>query len=150
MTTIDPVRSDVPAPGDRFAAARWMLDRHPVLLRLLSRVPGFVDPDGDPDVDLLAETVLEYEQYVAAWKVYEQRFPAPRDEERFDTWQRSGPQTTPLVSAIGAMSAPERARMRMLATFSAERVPISVLDFQSLDEEGRALLTDWTVAVRAA
>ena len=141
-----------PAPpeGDRFAAARWLLDRHAVLRTLLDRVPGFIDRDGDPDVDLLAETISEYEQYVTAWQVYERRSPPPRDEERFERWEAAGPHTSALVACISGMSPSERARMRMMATFSIERVPISVADFASLDSSGHALLTDWTVAVRAS
>jgi hypothetical protein len=150
VTTVDLATAPEPPEGDRYTAARWMVDRNPSLSRLLGRVPNFIDRDGDPDVDLLAETINEYEQYVASWTVYEQRFPAPADDDRFETWREAGPQPTALVGAISVMSPTERARLRMLATFSRSRVPTSVLDFGSLDDSGRALLTDWTIAVRAS
>ena len=141
-----------PAPpeGDRFAAARWLLDRHAMLRTLLNRVPGFIDRDGDPDVDLMAATISEYEQYVAAWTVYERRCPPPSDKLRFEQWRTAGPTTGALVSCISCLSASERAHIRVLATFATERVPISVADFASVSGDGRALLTDWTLAVRAS
>lgn len=138
------------APDDRYAAAAWLVARHAALRRLLGRVPCLLDEDGDPDVDLLAETIGEYEQYVVAWEVYEHRSPAPRDEARFEVWQQAGPRASALVACISCMSTSERARLRMLATFSSERVLISVADFASLDASGRALLADWAAAVCAA
>lgn len=139
-----------PPPGDRLGAARWLVERHPALQRLLQRVPGLIDTDGDPDVDLLAATFTEYEQYVAAWNVYEYRNPAPRDELRFEQWRAAGPRTGALVACISCMSETERARLRMVATFAVDRVAISVADLATVDASGRALLTDWTLAVRTS
>ena len=149
MNNVHPDRDDQ-APDDRVRAARWLVSRHPQLQRLLARVPGFLDDDGDPDVDLLANTVCDYEQHLVAWTVYVNRHPVPQDDERFETWREAGPKSTEFVDAVSDMSPSERSRLRMLATFSTERVPVSVADFASLDASGRALLTDWTVAVRCA
>lgn len=149
MTATDSRDADrPPVSGDRYAAARWLLDRHPVLARLLGRLPELIDAHGDPDVDLLAGGITEYEQYVAAWSAYERRHPAPRDDLQVNRWQQAGPHPSPLVKMISCLSPSERARLRMLATFSAERVPLSVTDFSSLDSESRCMLNDWTAVVR--
>jgi hypothetical protein len=138
-----------------YRSALWLLGRHPQLTLLVARVPGVTGPDleGDAwpwlDLDALADAICAYDAHSAAWADYERRRPAPRDEDAYDRWQAAGPSTTPAASAVGVMSGSERTRLRLLATFSAVRVPLRASDVTSFDAAGQTLLADWCEAVQA-
>lgn len=115
-----------------YGSARWLLGRHKHLARVLDRVPGGIDEDGDPDLDLLAAALTARD--IAA----DGRGPVVLTAEMRDA-----------VQAIGVMSHSERTRLRILASFSVLRVPVSALDFRGLDDEGWSLFRDWAIAVEA-
>ena len=142
-----------PPAGNRYAAAAWLLGRHPQLAAVVARVPGVVDvaPDG-PDIDLtaLADALLGLEADGAAWAAYEQDHPAPDDHRDYDHWLEAGPPARPTTRAIGPMSRGEVSRLRLLAVLSGERVPFGVWDTVGVDDDGRrTLLTDWCRALLA-
>jgi len=144
------------APANHpYRSALWLLGRHPQLAVLVARVPAVTGPENEGDawswldLDALAEAICEYERHSAAWVEYERRRPAPRDEGSYDRWEAAGPSTTPAASALGLMSGSERARLRLLATFSTVRVPLRASDATSFDAAGQMVLADWCEAVQA-
>lgn len=143
-----------PPAGNRYAAAAWLLGRHPHLATLVARVPGVVQvrPDG-PDIDLeaLADALLGLEADAAAWAAYEAYHPPPDDDQGdYDDWLDAGPTSRPTTRAIGPMSRTEVARLRLLAVLAEERVPFGVWDTVGIDDDGRRpLLTDWCRALLA-
>jgi hypothetical protein len=143
-----------PPVGDQYAAATWLLGRHPQLAALAARVPGVVSvgSDGLPEIELdaLADALIALETDRAAWAEYEAAHPAPRDDDDFDAWEAAGPKPHPGARSIGVMSRTEAARLRLLAVFSWQRVPFGLRDAQGLDPAGEALLVDWCRALIAA
>ena len=141
-----------PPRGNRYLSATWLLGRHQHLADLAARVPGVVclDPDGlYLDLDALAEAINGHHANGRAWADYEHRHPAPHDDRDYDRWVAAGPQPEPAVKAFGVMSSGEKARLRLLAVFSADRIPLSVADLDPLDHAGVRLLADWHQAVQA-
>jgi hypothetical protein len=141
-----------PPRGHRYGAAVWLLGRHEQLADLAARIPGVITVDDDgPDVDLdaLADAVCGYDTHTAACDQYQRRHDPPAGDHAYARWQAAGPQATPAVQAVAAMSGSEQARLRLLATFAAVRVGLQVGDFGSFDGEGSRLLADWCQAVQA-
>lgn len=141
-----------PPVDHSYASALWLLGRHVQLADLAARVPGVVQVDEDGpwlELDALGDAVLAHDADVAAWRDYERRRPAPDGEAAYERWQAAGPVGMPAAEAIGVMSGSERTRLRLLATFSTQRIPLRVGDFRSFDASGDALLGDWCAAVQA-
>jgi hypothetical protein len=145
--------SQLPPSGNPYASAEWLLGRHRQLASVAARVPGVVamDADGRPDIDLeaLADAVLGLDAYRTAWAAYEEVHPAPHEEDGFDDWEAAGPKLTPASRAIGVMSRTEAAKLRLLAVFSSQRVPVGIWDTQGLDDARRRMLADWCQALLA-
>ena len=142
-----------PPAGNRYAAAAWLLGRHPHLATVVARVPGVVQdgPEG-PDIDLeaLADALLGLDADMAAWAAYEASHPRPDDERDYDDWLDAGPTSRPTTRAIGPMSRTEVSRLRLLAVLAGERVPFGLWDTVGIDDDGRRpLLTDWCRALLA-
>jgi hypothetical protein len=55
-----------------------------------------------------------------------------------------------MARVLGVMSRTEVARLRLLAVFSSQRVPLGVWDTQGLDDAGQELLFDWCRALLTA
>jgi hypothetical protein len=131
-----------------------LLGRHRQLAVLASRVPGVitVSADGRPDIDLdaVADAVLGLDAYRTAWTAYQTAHPAPYDEDDFDDWEAAGPYLSRPSRAIAVMSRTEAAKLRLLAVFSSQRVPVGIWDTQGLDDARRQLLLDWCMALLAA
>ncbi|GAA1707612.1 hypothetical protein [Fodinicola feengrottensis] len=147
-----PNTTAIPTPpaGHPYAAALWLLGRHPMLARLVARVPDLVSRDGQGrlglDLDELALTLVTLDQHRSAWKRYERDHRAPSDDAAYDQWLAAGPSSTPQVDAISVMSSSELTRVRLLGTFSTVRVPFRVGDLSSFDAEGVTLFADWCTA----
>jgi hypothetical protein len=143
-----------PPVGNQDAAAAWLLGRHPQLSVLAGRVPGVVSVgvDGLPEIDLdaLADALGAVETDRAAWAEYEVTHPAPGDDDEYDAWAAAGPKPHPGARSIGVMSRTEGSRLRLLAVFSSQRVPLGIWDTQGLDDARRQLLSDWCRALLAA
>lgn len=144
-----------PPTGNRYAAAAWLLGRHPHLAMVADRVPGVpvdIGTDGQPEIDLdaLADALLGLDTDRAAWAAYEADHPAPTDDRRYDAWEAAGPPLRQTSRAIGPMSRTEASRLRLLAVFSSERVPFGIWDTVGLDDGGRRLLADWCRALLVA
>jgi hypothetical protein len=139
-----------PPVGHRYAAALWLLGRHPVLARLAARVPDLVSRDIqgrlELELDDLALTLLALDEHRSAWERYERDHRAPSSDPAYDEWLAAGPSGTPQVDAVSVMSRSELTRLRLLGTFSTIRVPFRVGDLSSLDAEGVSLFADWCTA----
>lgn len=132
-----------PVPTDHpHAAAMWLLDRHPDLLALTSRLPGAMDPSGLVDLDVIAAVVLEHDAESAAWSAYS----PPREDE--DDLPR--PARTPGAQALGRMTRTEQTQLRLLAVFTGTPIPIRAIDFTGLGMSGQAYLADWCAAIQAS
>jgi hypothetical protein len=149
--------ADCPPTGNGLAAVLWLVHHHPTLARLLVRVPTVVgvDPAGrEPgecvvvDLDALAVAVADHDAHTVAWTDYATRRPAPRGDDAYALWAMSGPHPTPGADAVGRMSGTERTRLRLLAAFApTTRTRLNAWDLTGLDDDGRALLTDWADAL---
>ena len=108
--------------------------------------------DGLPAIDLgaLADALVALDADRAAWAAYEEARPAPYGDDRYDAWEAAGPQRHPMARVLGVMSRTEVARLRLLAVFSSQRVPLGVWDTQGLDDAGQELLFDWCRALLTA
>ena len=136
----------------RYRSAVWLLGRHEQLAGLAARIPGVISADADgPDIDLdaLADAITGSDADGQAWADYERRSPAPDDDAGYHRWVAAGPQPGPGVAAFVVMSSGEQARLRLLAMFATDRVPVTVSDLACLDDDGTRLLTDWCRAVQA-
>jgi hypothetical protein len=141
-----------PPRRHRYAAATWLLGRHPQLARLAARIPGLIGADaGGPyhDLDVLTDAVNGHHANNQEWADYQYRCPPPSDDGTYDRWVDAGPQPSVAVKAFGVLSSGEKARLRLLAMFAGDRVPVTVCDLRSLDDGGLALLADWCQAVQA-
>ncbi|MCW2538274.1 MAG: hypothetical protein JWQ26_3973 [Modestobacter sp.] len=108
--------------------------------------------DGLPAIDLgaFADALVALDADRAAWAAYEEARPAPDGDDRYDAWEAAGPQRHPMARVLGVMSRTEVARLRLLAVFSSQRVPLGVWDTQGLDDAGQELLFDWCRALLTA
>lgn len=130
-------------------AASWLVNqpRNDTARRLVARLGALVTIPGSPvpvpDVDAIAEMVLEYDLFQQAWGEYADRHPAPRgdDDAAYDRWEAAGPKCPDGARVIGPMSSGEKRMVRMLAVLSSvRRVPFSISDIDGIDAEFRA---DW-------
>jgi hypothetical protein len=114
-----------------YASALWLLGRHPQLAELADRVPGLArrDPDGTWFLDL--------ERLAEAFRAH------------YQGWLTTSDAIEARMRELGRMSRTERTRLRLLAFFAAERVPISANDLNGLDADGQRLLADWCTAIQA-
>lgn len=147
---------NVNPPADHYyASALWLLGRHPRLVELVERVPDVITTDEDGpwfELDRLSEALAALDAYRDAWRDYRNRTWEPREDgPAYDKWEAAGPQLeNAAAAAIGPMSRTEVSRLRLLATFAADPVRFRVSDLGGFDEEGQALLRDWTRALLAA
>lgn len=147
MTWPDTSGQDQPPRDHLYASATWLLGRHPMLARLVQRVPGAVVTDEDAlslDLELLAEAFIGLADYHHAWQVYEKTQPAPDSDQQYDDWCEAGPAHSRATGALLPMSRGEITMLRMLATFAATRLPFSINDLWGFDG---AYLRDWCRAV---
>ena len=151
MTWPDTVGQDPPA-DHLYLSATWLLGRYPQLARLVERVPGVVEIGEDGvgvDVGVLAEAIAGQARSAAEWLEYRSTHQPPEEEgEAYIAWEAGGPPTSAGAEAVNAMSHPERTWLRLLATFAATGVTLTVADLQSLDAVGHEFLADWCSAVQ--
>jgi len=151
MTWPDTVGQDPPA-DHLYLSATWLLGRYPQLARLVERVPGVVEIGEDGvgvDVGVLAEAIAGQARAAAEWLEYRSKHQPPEEEgEAYIAWEAGGPPTSAGAEAVNAMSHPERTWLRLLATFAATGVTLTVADLQSLDAVGHEFLADWCSAVQ--
>jgi hypothetical protein len=152
---------DAPPPQDHpYAAAEWLLGRHPQLAALVARVRDVVHEDGrDPhavvlDLDGLATAVHDLDAAREAWIDYTRNHPEPgynASEEAYEAWEKAGPpRAAGAAHDIAVMSSTEVTRLRLLAVFAAAGARLSVNHLRGLDPAGRALLADWCRALYSA
>jgi len=119
---------------------------------LVERVPGVVEIGEDGvgvDVGVLAEAIAGQARAAAEWLEYRSKHQPPEEEgEAYIAWEAGGPPTSAGAEAVNAMSHPERTWLRLLATFAATGVTLTVADLQSLDAVGHEFLADWCRAVQ--
>jgi len=151
MTWPDTVGQDPPA-DHLYLSATWLLGRYPQLARLVERVPGVVEIGEDGagvDVGVLAEAIVGQARAAAEWLEYRSKHQPPAEEgEAHIAWEAGGPPTSAGAEAVNAMSDTERTWLRLLATFAATGVTLTVADLQSLDAAGHEFLADWCSAVQ--
>ncbi len=151
MTWPDTVGQDPPA-DHLYLSATWLLGRYPQLARLVERVPGVVEIGEDGvgvDVGVLAEAIVGQARGAAEWLEYRSKHQPPEEEgEAYIAWEAGGPPTSAGAEAVNAMSDTERTWLRLLATFAATGVTLTVADLQSLDAVGHEFLADWCSAVQ--
>jgi hypothetical protein len=147
-----------PAPSHRlnppsdhyYASALWLCGRHPKLVELVERAGVVVDDEDGRwfELDALADALADLDAYLTAWQLYRDRTYEPREEAAWERWEAAGPTLdNPAAVAIAPMSRTEQSRLRLLAFFASTRVGLRVSDLGGLDDEGRLLLHDWTLAV---
>lgn len=136
----------VPADGNTYLAAVWLLSRHPRLAALVERIPGLVTVyhDGpDFDLDALTQAINDFDSYSHACGAYVYGHPAPGDPREQDAWQAGGPVPSPVAGIIDAMSDAEQAHLRLLATLSVDRVEFSLQDLSTFDENDQRFVQEW-------
>lgn len=146
---------NVNPPSDHYyASALWLLGRHPRLVELVERVPGVITADEDGpwfELDRLSEALAALDAHRDAWRDYKSRTYEPQDEAAWERWEAAGPKLdNDDAAAIAPMSRTEVSRLRLLATFAPDPVRFRVSDLAGFDEEGQALIRDWTRALLAA
>ncbi len=140
--------TDSPPVDDNYRAAVWLVARHPPLARLVDRVPGMVDTDGDLELDVLGDAVRALDAYHRAWAEYRATTWEPNQDEAWERWADAGPALDNFgprgaVAALGVMSRNEVSRLRLLATLGTERVEFAVCDLDGFDADGLRLIRDW-------
>lgn len=132
-----PDTTNQPPPVDHhYASALWLLGRHPQLAELVDRIPDLVH---DPDQFVLGAGFLDLDHLAAV----------VREFDRSMEEARGRPLRAPAVVEFGRMSGTERTRLRLLAFFSVDGVPISASDLLGLDASGQQLAADWCAAITA-
>jgi hypothetical protein len=118
---------NINAVYEPYAAAAWLVNRHPTIAELLGRMDLWTGNESDEGKEVhlrhLAEAINDAEQYGAAWKLYEEERPAPFYDEDdpkqaalYDAWEQAGPShSNPRAAAFGPMSGGEKRMLRMLA-----------------------------------
>ena len=150
MTWPDTLEQDPPA-DHLYLSATWLLGRYPQLARLVERVPGVVEIGEDGvgvDLGVLAEAITRQAQAHAEWLDYQSTHQPPEEEEAYTAWEADAPSTSAGAQAVNGMSGTERTWLRLLATFAATGVTLTVADLQSLDAAGHEFLADWCRAVQ--
>ena len=140
--------TDSPPVDDNYRAAVWLVARHPALARLVGRVPGAVDADGDLELDVLGDAVRGLDAYHRAWAEYRATTWEPNQDEAWEPWADAGPSLDDFgprdaAAALAVMSRTEAARLRLLATLGFERVEFGVADLDGFDASGLRLIRDW-------
>ena len=140
--------TDSPPVDDNYGAAVWLVARHPALARLVDRVPGAVDADGDLELDVLGDAVRALDAYHRAWAEYRATTWEPNQDEAWERWADAGPALDDFgprgaVAALGAMSRTEVSRLRLLATLQTVRVEFAAYDLAGFDADGLRLIRDW-------
>jgi hypothetical protein len=139
---------DSPPVDNNYRAAVWLVARHPALSRLVDRLPGAVDTDGDLDLDVLGDAVRALDAYHRAWADYRATTLEPNQDEAWEQWADAGPSLDDFgpreaVAALAVMSRTEASRLRLLASFGRERVEFCVSDIDGFDADGLRLIRDW-------
>jgi hypothetical protein len=139
---------DSPPVDNNYRAAVWLVGRHPMLSRLVDRVPGAVDADGDLKLDVLGDAIRALDAYHRAWAKYRATTWEPNQDEAWGRWADAGPSLDDFgprgaVAALAVMSRAEGARLRLLATLGFERVEFCVSDLDGFDAYGLRLIRDW-------
>ena len=139
---------DSPTADNNYQAAIWLVGRHPSLARLVNRVPGAVDADGDLELDVLGDAVRALDAYHRAWAEYRATTWEPNQDEAWERWADAGPALDDFgprgaVAALGVMSRTEVSRLRLLATLGTERVEFAAGDLAGFDADGLRLIRDW-------
>src|SRR4051812_32422245 len=129
---------DMPPVDNDYQAAVWLVGRHPSLARLVNRVSGALDADGDLDLDVLGDAVRALDAYHRAWAEYRATTWEPNQDEAWERWVDAGPSLDDFgppgaVAALGVMSRTETAWLRLLATLGTERVEFAVGDVDGFD-----------------
>lgn len=151
MTSLDPV-------DEPYAAASWLVKRHPFTQHLVVRLGAWTADDVDQEVDLhlIAEAINDADQLDADWAAYQDRTPPPsayspsvdenEAEKRYDAWRAAGPKTAnQRAEWYGPMSSGEKRQLRMLAVLApSTRVRFNLSDTTGVDqrfaEEWRQLI----------
>lgn len=118
------------------ATARRLVDRLGCWIKMLN---------GDlvPDVDGIAQAVIQHDAYMDEWRAYCDRSPAPHTDSDavYERWENAGPPCPSAARVIGPMSSGEKRMVRMLAALSTnDRVEFSISDLDGIDSEFRR---DW-------
>lgn len=138
--------SDLNANSDPYAAAAWLVSRHPTPRGLVDRLAAWTA--GQPDVEAIAQAVNEYDEDTRLWKAYADAHPAPNDDTRYDAWEAAGPPSPAAARVIGPMSSGEKRMVRMLAVLApATRVRFRLDDSTGVD---RPFRDDWARLIAGA
>lgn len=151
MTAWPDTSNDDPPVDNPHAVAEWFLGRHPHLAALIDRIPGAVEDDPGPwlNLSLVGEAVRERDAHMAAMDAYRARNWEPPDDDEWEAWRAAGPQPTARASAVLHMSRTEQGRVRLLAFWCGERSGLSIHDLAGFDDAGRRLIADWCAAILA-
>jgi hypothetical protein len=123
---------DAPPADHPYAAALWLVRRHPQLAELARRVPGVHGHDSQGpwlDLDALADGINHYDDDQA-----------PED----DTIASAA------ACEFSRLSGSEQGRLRLLATMGWSSVRFRVGMLSAFDQAGQALIGDWYTALRAS
>lgn len=143
-----PDTTGTPPPQDHpYEAALWLLGRHPQLAALVERIPGAVDPDG-LDLGAVADTVRALDELRTALEAYRAASYEPSDDPAWHQWRAAGPQPSPAVNALLAMSRTEQNRVRLLATLEGGGCRFSIGNLSGFDAAGQDLIRDWCTLVQ--
>ncbi len=157
MTTWPDTSSEL-APRDPYAAAVWLLGRHPRLAQLVDRIPDLVDRDVQDDtvvptldMTVLADALTGAPVWAGRWGDYvaTQPEPAVYDDAVWEMWEEAGPKPSPALGAFLPMSSGEQGMLRLFAVIGSDRVPFCLADVRGWDAAGQAFLDDWRQVVAA-
>jgi hypothetical protein len=136
-----------PPPYHPYAAACWLLGRHPDLANIVTSIPDVVTNDGPGPTAVTADgTVIN----VTGPTIYLSRLAGIiRAYDGHKANLEGEPITIAHLDALDSLSGNGLGRLRLLATLAhSPRTPFNLGDLSGFDANGQRLVEDWCTILR--